>query len=346
MAGLRTVGTITVTMSRIVISTQNNPYLNIAVENYLLSQPSDGEVTMYLWRNRRTVVIGQNQNPWAECDVERLEADDGFLMRRRTGGGAVYHDLGNLNFSFVVPYEYYDLSRQFGVLQRAVASYGLATEVSGRNDVLCCGRKFSGNAFAKGRYQRLHHGTVLIRTDVEELQRYLKPKPAKLQKHGVASVQSRVVNLGELVPELTAENLIPRMVDAFEQEYGSPAERLDFDALTAQPGVQKLYAEFADPEWKYGRWKQFVAQHAAHFDWGDVEVSATVDEARGRIVEVLVASDCLFPDAIALSQRVLQGASVYAPPEVEVEDAQTRQIVGDIVALLYGEKDCPVGGRN
>ena len=330
----------TIVMPRIVISTQTNPYLNIAVENYLLSLPSDGEVTMYLWRNRRTVVIGQNQNPWAECDVERLEADGGYLMRRRTGGGAVYHDLGNLNFSFVVPYECYDLSRQFGVMQRAVASYGLTTEVSGRNDVLCGGRKFSGNAFAKGRHQRLHHGTILIRTDVEELQRYLKPKPAKLQKHGVASVQSRVVNLGELVPEITAEDLIPRMVEAFGQEYGMKAEHVDFDTLAALPAVQSLRDEFADPEWKYGRWRQFVAQHAAHFDWGDVEVSATVDEAHGRIEDVLVASDCLFPDAIALSQRVLQGASVYTPPQVDAVDDQTRRIVNDIVALLYVDRFC------
>ena len=329
----------TTAMSRIVISTQTNPYLNIAVENYLLSQPSDGEVAMYLWRNRCTVVIGQNQNPWAECDVERLEADGGYLMRRRTGGGAVYHDLGNLNFSFIVPYECYDLTRQFGVLQRAVASYGLTTEVSGRNDVLCCGRKFSGNAFAKSKYQRLHHGTILIRTDVEELQRYLKPKPAKLQKHGVASVQSRVVNLSELVPELTAENLIPRMVEAFEWEYGSSVERLDFEALTVQPGVQKLYAEFADPEWKYGRWRQFVAQRAAQFAWGGVEMSVTVDEAAGRMEEVLIASDSLFPDAIALAIRLLHGASIYTPPVVNAVDEQTRRILDDIFALLYSVDD-------
>ena len=326
-------------MPRIVISTQTNPYLNIAVENYLLSQPSDGEVTMYLWRNRRTVVIGQNQNPWAECDVERLETDGGYLMRRRTGGGAVYHDLGNLNFSFVVPYECYDLSRQFGVLQRAVAAFGLTTEVSGRNDVLCGGRKFSGNAFAKGRHQRLHHGTILIRTDVEELQRYLKPKPAKLQKHGVASVQSRVVNLGELVPELTAESLIPCMVEAFECEYGTPAKRLDFDALAALPEVKHLFGEFADPEWKYGRWRQFVAQRAAQFDWGGVELSATVDEPTGRVEEVLIASDSLFPDAIALARRLLQGASVNARPDVPATDEQTRRIVEDVVSLLYGRDD-------
>ena len=165
-------------MPKLIISNQTNPYLNIAVENYLLSQPSDGDIAMYLWQNRRTVVIGQNQNPYAECNVAQLEADGGFLMRRRTGGGAVFHDLGNLNFSFVVPYEMYDTIRQFAVLQRAVAAYGLETEVNGRNDVLCQGRKFSGNAFSKGKHQRLHHGTILIRTDVEQLQRYLKVKPA------------------------------------------------------------------------------------------------------------------------------------------------------------------------
>ena len=85
-----------------VISNQTNPYWNIAVENHLLSLHETEVVTLYLWKNRRTVVIGQNQNPFSECNVEALEADGGFLMRRKTGGGAVYHDDGNINFSFVV----------------------------------------------------------------------------------------------------------------------------------------------------------------------------------------------------------------------------------------------------
>ena len=223
-------------MPKLIISNQTNPYLNIAVENYLLSQPSDGDIIMYLWQNRRTVVIGQNQNPYSECNVAQLEADGGFLMRRRTGGGAVFHDLGNLNFSFVVPYEMYDTMRQFAVLQRAVAAYGLETEVSGRNDVLCQGRKFSGNAFSKGKHQRLHHGTILIRTDVEQLQRYLKVKPAKLQKHGVSSVQSRVVNLSELVPEITAQNIIPPLVQKYSKLMGVVPAGISYRANTSRWG--------------------------------------------------------------------------------------------------------------
>ena len=322
-------------MPKLIISNQTNPYLNIAVENYLLSQPSDGDIIMYLWQNRRTVVIGQNQNPYSECNVAQLEADGGFLMRRRTGGGAVFHDLGNLNFSFVVPYEMYDTMRQFAVLQRAVAAYGLETEVSGRNDVLCQGRKFSGNAFSKGKHQRLHHGTILIRTDVEQLQRYLKVKPAKLQKHGVSSVQSRVVNLSELVPEITAQNIIPPLVQAFEQEYGTPLQTIDFNTLTSLPEVQELAAEFSSPEWKYGRWQQFEAQKSGQFDWGGVDVSVIVDESQGIIRSIDIASDSLYPDAIAQVQNILTGASIHHPPTHDILPAPGEQMLCDICSMLY-----------
>ena len=290
---------------------------------------------MYLWQNYRTVVIGQNQNPYTECNVTQLEQDGGYLMRRRTGGGAVFHDLGNLNFSFVVPYEMYDTKRQFAVLQRAVESYGLDTEISGRNDVLCQGRKFSGNAFAKGRQQRLHHGTILIRTDVEMLQRYLKVKPAKLQKHGVSSVQSRVVNLSELEPEITAQNIIPNLIQAFKAEYGSPLQMIDFDTLAAHSEVQELYAEFASPEWKYGRWQKFEAQQSAQFEWGGVEVDVQVDEAGGIIRSIAIASDSLFPEVITQAEQLLTGASIHVPPSVEHRPESEQQMFRDIFSLLY-----------
>ena len=325
-------------MPRIVISPQSNPYLNIAVENYLLSQPDNDEVVMYLWQNRRTVVIGHNQNPFAECDVERLEADGGFLMRRETGGGAVYHDLGNLNFSFVAPYHLYDLQRHYAVLQRALAHYGLQTELSGRNDLLCNGRKFSGNAFCKGQHQRLHHGTILIRTDVDVLQKYLKVKPAKLQRHGVESHASRVVNLSELNPAITAQDIVPHLLNAFEKEYGSPVTQLDFGHLAALPEVQTIRDGFASPDWKYGRWQQFQAQRSAQFTWGGVEISLTVDEPTYTITSICIASDCLQPDAIDFAQQLLTGASTLQPPALPSSstfDPTYLPILNDIFTLLY-----------
>lgn len=311
-----------------IVSNQTEPYWNISVENYLV-ETADA-VTLYLWRNRRTVVIGQNQNPFSECNVEALEADGGYLMRRKTGGGAVYHDDGNINFSFVVPKALYDQTRQFGVIQRAVESFGLHTELSGRNDILVEGRKFSGNAFSKGRVNDLHHGTILIKGNMEDLARYLKPKPAKLQKHGVASVRSRVVNLSELNSEINADVLAPRLREAFEAEYGSKSVEVGFADLMACQEVKNLHDHFASPEWKYGRWRTFTAQCSGQFDWGGVELALTVDETRGIITDIQIASDALDLAALDDARRLLIGASTAVAPQSE------NLILKDIFSLVYG----------
>ena len=313
-----------------IVSDQTEPSWNIAVENYLVESAEC--VTLYLWRNRRTVVIGQNQNPYSEVNVEALEADGGFLMRRKTGGGAVYHDDGNLNFSFVVPKALYDQQRQFSVIQRAVESFGLHTELSGRNDILAEGRKFSGNAFSKGRVNDLHHGTLLISGDMSDLAHYLKPKPAKLQKHGVASVRSRVVNLAELNPEITPESIAPRLKEAFlseYSEYSENSENSDFSEIIKRPEVRALHDHFASPEWKYGRWRTFTAQHSAQFDWGGVELALTVDESRGIITDVQIASDALDLAALDDARRLLTGASTAAAPQSD------NPILKDIFSLIF-----------
>ena len=315
---------------KFVVSEQSNPYWNIAVENYLVEHA--GEVTLYLWRNRRTVVIGQNQNPYSEVNIEALEGDGGYLMRRKTGGGAVYHDDGNLNFSFVVPKGIYDQRRQFSVIQRAVESFGLRTELSGRNDILVDAgdgmRKFSGNAFSKGRVNDLHHGTLLIKGNMEDLQRYLKPNPAKLMKHGVQSVRSRVANLGDIHPAITAESIAPRLREAFAAEYGAETERVAFSDLISQDEVRRLYEQFASNEWKYGRWRTFSAQRTGQFEWGGVEVALRVED--GTIVDVQIASDAIDTEAVSTAQDILAGAMAGIRPA-----ATGNPIVEDILSLVY-----------
>lgn len=316
---------------RLVVSSQTNPYWNVAVENYLLSLPEERVVTLYLWKNHRTVVVGQNQNPFAECDVNLLQRDGGFVMRRSTGGGAVYHDDGNINFSFVAPYTLYDQSRQFAVLQRAVESFGLTTQLSGRNDVLCDGRKFSGNAFSKAKYQRLHHGTILIKSNMSDLQRYLKPNPDKLRKHGVQSVQSRVVNLSELAP-IDSVNIVPRLIAAFEQVYGAKAERIDFESLLLLPEVVGLYRHFSSDEWLFARWRDFHTQRSGVFPWGTVQLSFDVDEQRAVIHNVNVASDALDVSAVDDACRLLQNATLSSLSSLASQSDNV--ILSDIVSLL------------
>ena len=317
---------------QVVVSNQYNPFLNRAVEQYLTDNQEENTVTLYLWKNQQTVVIGYNQNPYSECNVKLLLDEGGHLMRRGTGGGAVYHDLGNINFSFVADKRLYDVKKQLSVIQDALLSYGLTTEISGRNDLTCEGRKFSGNAFAKGKQNDLHHGTILIKTDGAMMQRYLIVDKAKLMKNGVKSVASRVINLSELVPDLTSENIKQPLIASFEKIYGGKAEVLDFNTLININEVQAITAEISSHEFLFGRWEQFKTTKKARFPWGGVEIALEIDEANAIIKDTQIASDCLEPESIALAEKLLRGSSTKAAPEYDANN----EIIRDIIHLVYG----------
>lgn len=318
--------------AEIILSDQYNPFLNLAVEQALFCDTPADTVVMYLWRNRRTVVIGCHQNPYTECHVEQLLADGGHLMRRTTGGGAVYHDLGNLNFTFVAPHELYDTGKQFSVLRKALEHFGLETVCSGRNDMLHNGRKFSGNAFSIGKNNRLHHGTLLIKTDMEALQRYLKPKPSKLHRHGVSSVESRVVNLSELA-EITSENIVPPLIESFQHMYGKAQVRSFADCCTEQ--VHAEARMLADDEFVFGRWRQFRAQRNGEFAWGGVEMELEIGEADRRILHVEIATDCLLPNTVEKAKQLLTGADADTMPAFSASSAEEGTVLNDIMQLVY-----------
>ena len=169
-----------------------DPFGNLAREQVMLEHgPKDG-VILYLWQNENTVVIGRNQNAFKECRVSLLEEEGGKLARRLSGGGAVFHDHGNLNFTFLLPQEDFDVRRQLEVICRACKAFGIPAEISGRNDLTAQGQKFSGNAFYKNGTRAYHHGTLLMNADMSKLGRYLSPPVAKLKAKGVDSVRSRV----------------------------------------------------------------------------------------------------------------------------------------------------------
>ena len=312
---------------QIILGNQYNPYLNLAVESNLLDNFLPNTISLFLWKNKQTVVIGTNQNPYSECDTESLLNEGGFLARRRTGGGAVYHDLGNLNFSFVADKNIYDVKRQMQVIQKALLDFNLETEVSGRNDITYQGRKFSGNAFAKTKKQGLHHGTILIKTDSERLQKYLKVKPAKLHKHGVKSVSSRVINLSE-VADITSENIIPHLIRAFEDVYQGSATIISFDDLCDENAI-RLSQHIGSDEYLFGKWKEFHTKKSATFDWGSIDLDIDIDEENGIIKDINIASDSLEPKSIEAAIELLKGANIKENPSSE------NQIVNDIISLIY-----------
>ena len=281
-----------------IITDCTNPYVNLAAEELLTMNGGPDEVILYLWQNANTVVIGKNQNPWAECRASLLEEEGGHLARRLSGGGAVFHDLGNLNFTFLVPTEDYDLAKQQRVLLEACRSFGIPAELSGRNDLTADGRKFSGNAFYHNGPRSYHHGTLLVDVDGAKLQRYLTPTKAKLEAKGVPSVRSRVVNLKELCPTITIDGLKRALVAAFELVYGLKSEPKSFTEADERR-VAELREQYSSWAWRYGQRLPFTCRVEGRFPWGGVELQLQIDE--GVIRQAAVYSDDMdfaFPPAL------------------------------------------------
>ncbi len=267
-----------------------DPYLNLAIEQYLMETVEENACILFLWQNQNTVVIGKNQNPWKECRTTLLQQEGGVLARRLSGGGAVFHDLGNLNFTFLMPQNEYDLDRQFAVIGQAMSLLGLNAERSGRNDMLVEGRKFSGNAFYKNGKQAYHHGTLLVDVDMEKLSRYLNPSKAKLKAKGVDSVRSRVVNLKELNPQITIDGLKRAMADAFQKTYGHVAAKLD-DSMLDMDAIEALRQRNAGWEWNYGPKMPFTVEFEDRFSWGGLQIQLSVES--GVIRQAKVYSDAM-----------------------------------------------------
>ncbi len=220
-----------------------DPYVNLATEDYLSKYADENIGILFLWQNENTIVVGRNQNTRKECNVDEFLASGGKIARRRSGGGAVYHDLGNLNFSLIglktnmQPLLYKDF------LTKLVSGYGLKAEYSGRNDILFGGRKFSGNAVYDDGRIVCQHGTIMLDCNIEKMTYYLTPDKEKLRRHAVQSVSSRVMNLNELLPSITVEGMI-----------NQAQLLLDAQPLEARLGaeIDGMIRKYQDEDWIYG----------------------------------------------------------------------------------------------
>ena len=304
-------------MSNYFIQTYTwNPWHNLAVEKYLSTQIKKGDVIFYLWQNERTVVIGRNQNAIRECRAQLLEEEGGYLARRATGGGAVYHDLGNLCFPFLASPEAYNLEKQLKVIQKACLKFGVETHFSGRNDIITKdGFKFSGNAFSNTSQCSIQHGTLMIDVDVSQLGRYLTPSKDKMKAKGVKSVQSRVCNLKDLNPEVTTDAMRRALMESFEELYGC-FEELDPRMLDT-PQVKETYDLYSSWEWKFGKSPECETSYSKRFDWGELEVYLKLNAM--HISEIMVFSDMLDVELPGLIERLLLGKR-YDMADVNLEE--------------------------
>ena len=285
--------------NRLFETANTDPALNLAIEEALLLGQSP-EPALFLWQNAHTVVIGRGQNAWKECRTALLTEEGGTLVRRTTGGGAVYHDLGNLNFSFVI--------------RKAVKAFGIETVSSGRNDIVLkdSGAKFSGNAFRHLPLASLHHGTILMDVDVSLLGRYLAPPAAKLQAKGVESVRARVGNLKEHAPGMTIPSLKEALFEAFAAEYG-PARLLSWEEALPVRQVEELSLKYRDWEWTYGKTPRFDVRLENRFPWGGVEMDLSLQN--GRVTSAVCYTDANDAELAARLGRALE-CRAFTPEEL------------------------------
>lgn len=224
------------------LSESHDPYLNLALEQELFERR---EEAVYLWCNAPCVVIGRNQNPYKEADLGYMGPHGVSLVRRRTGGGAVFQDLGNLNYSYFTACD--SPAYILDLVKEVLAGLGITAELSGRNDLLVAGKKISGTAFLYDDFY-LYHGTLLVDVSKEEMEKCLRPSALKLRAKGIDSVRARVVNLRELSDTITVKELVRR----FEETLGAKAEPAPINGC-----VREIAQELRSEHWLYGESPQY-----------------------------------------------------------------------------------------
>ena len=320
----------------IIVSKSYDPWYNLAIEEMLLHGTRRKDTILYLWQNHNTVVIGRNQNAWKECRWELLHQEGGKLARRLSGGGAVFHDRGNLNFTFITSRKQYNLEKQLEVILEAVAGLGIPCEFSGRNDIVSTGRKFSGNAFYKDGDRAYHHGTILVAVDFAKLSRYLQVSKAKMATKGIDSVQARVVNLGDLKPGLTIALVRDALKSAFRRLYDAQGGEALLEGWT--PPLRDLYAKYSSWEWRFGQTPAFDLGFEERFPWGGVELALSL--RAGHIQEAWVFSDAMEPHLIrAMAPRLkglpLEKGAIAAALRELGNTYDQKTITEDIIQWLY-----------
>jgi len=324
--------------ARIVKSLSHDPWTNLAWEEYFLQQVADNEIILYLWQNDNTVVIGRNQNAWKECRHTLLEKENGKLARRLSGGGAVFHDLGNLNFTFVMHRRHYDLDRQLKVILRAVQRLGIDAEFSGRNDLVVGGRKFSGHAYYFHKDRAFHHGTIMINTDLIKMERYLMVAPEKIASKGIDSVRSRVANLVEFRRNTTLTEVMKSVIITFNEAYGGlPVE---YTLEEGDSPITHLVQKYSSWQWRYGTTPEFDITFEHFFPWGTFEMGLGLQ--RGHIEEVKIFSDALEEDVIKEIELGLKDCPFRKEDMIDrIMEAGVKQcnqkITGDLVRWLQNQ---------
>lgn len=325
---------------RYIRNPHTDPHYNMAFDEFCLESLPIDEPVFFLWQNRPSVIVGYNQEVNTEVNLQYLKENDITLARRVTGGGAVYHDFGNLNYTIVGRSE--DLERDYpeyaSLMMKALQAMGIPATLSGRNDILVDGKKVSGFAKRVCKNRLMVHGTLMFQVDVNVLTKVLNPSASKLQSKGIASVRSRVANLCDYLPEITDIQDFKNHLEAIlSRSYKDKEYQLSDEDLAK---IQQLANEkFSQWEWNYGHSPKATLTHTARLACGTVEIHLTLTE--NRIASCRFGGDFLGNLSVEEVEKILMGTPYDANAtheclsQINISNYFDGVTVDDIIRMMY-----------
>lgn len=303
---------------------ESDPFFNLSAEEYFLCEKD--EDFFLLWQNEPCIVIGRNQNAADEINGDYVRTRSLPVVRRMTGGGAVYHDRGNLNFSFIQNGEP-NRAALCGPVIEVLRSLGVVAEISGRNDILVGGKKISGTAMCSRGGRSLFHGTLLISTDLEAMSEALKPDETKLIGHGVKSVRSRVANLSEYTKEVSPD-IIGAMLTGYMTERGGEIYELGESDIEA---IEKLRdSKYSTDEWNCGA-ERLQKSERSRLSCGTVYIKKKA--ACGRIEDIRIFGDFMNTGDVSEIEKRLKGIELRRGAITSaLESVQTEKYIPGLTA--------------
>lgn len=319
-----------------------NPQINLAIEEYVLRNLGEDESYLLFYINEPSIIIGKNQNTIEEINTDYVESKGIKVVRRLSGGGAVYHDLGNLNFSFITKDDgdsFHNFKKFTEPVVQALKKMGINAELSGRNDLLAEGRKISGNAQFSTKGKMFSHGTLLFNSEMNHIVSALNVRKDKIESKGIKSVRSRVANISEFLKKpMTMEQFRMELLkNIFEGASEIP------EYVLTEEDWEKIYElskeRYQNWEWNYGKSPKFDIQHSKRFPVGHIEFRLEVK--KGIIEQCKIFGDFFgVGDVKEVEQRLIGVKYQKSEIEAALEDLDTKHYFGnvekeEIIELIY-----------
>ena len=317
-------------------NTCTDPGYNLAFEEYVFTSMDFKEPVLLLWQNEPSVIVSRFQNTLEEINYDFIRDKGVHVVRRNTGGGAVYHDLDNLNYSFIIPdvVSKVDFKTFTIPVVKALQSKGIDAVQTGRNDIVIGDQKFSGNAQQFKNHKMLHHGTLMFDVETDNVAKALKVKPGKFRSKATKSVRSRVINLKPLLDVETTAEFKTLLKEWFDREYGLREMKLTQSQLKAVEVLRDT--KYATDEWNFGKSPRADVVRGDFFRCGEITFNFRID--KHRITGVKITGDFFTSGDIEQLEKSFAGIE-YKREEIlrVLQEADLGSLFGDVTAEELAE---------